>query len=317
VIDDPALMQGAIDLVTARDVGSLDAIFGQPSTILSSLIRAVIRAPEGKTLVAADYASIESIVLAWLAGCSRLLDVFRTGRDVYKDFATALYRIEYADVTKAQRKFAKPATLGCGYMLGAKGLVAYAETMGVPMTLEQAKQCVDTFRASYFEIPILWNALDEAARACIRTGETTVAGKIRFEWSRPFLRMVLPSGRAISYLRPRIVTRETDWGPKSTVAYDGKDATGAWGPVYTHPGKFAEQSTQALARDLLAGGLDQAEAAGVPVILHVHDEIVGEVDATDTGALDRLQAALAAPPAWAPDMPLKTAGFASTFYRKD
>lgn len=607
VIDDPALMQGAIDLVKARDVGSLDAIFGQPSTILSSLIRAVIRAPEGKTLVAADYASIESIVLAWLAGCSRLLDVFRTGRDVYKDFATALYRIEYADVTKAQRKFAKPATLGCGYMLGAKGLVAYAEAMGVPMTLEQAKQCVDTFRASYFEIPILWNALDEAARACIRTGETTVAGKIRFEWSRPFLRMVLPSGRAISYLRPRIVTRETDWGPKSTVAYDGKDATGAWGAVFTHPGKFCiaagtrvitargvvpiecvlpndavwdgvewvptagavcngvrsvivahgvemtpdhfvltvegwrnasestrlsrascrlpngvdlrrpraegggvghplrlrhredhrgervvevgeagrpavlrlrtrphgqsetsdardveasslrglvvdaramraalasrvgalrrawhiglralanelrdvlarygaivsrgvdarqsgqqrgiqrgelsvggpadsgaqpagespdrltgglggdrrafvdavlpvqpgatprpvfdlvdcgprhrfvvldsndeplivhncEQSTQALARDLLAGGIEAAEAADVPVILHVHDEIAGEVDAADTTALPRLQAALATPPSWAPDMPLKTAGFVSPFYRKD
>jgi DNA polymerase len=310
-------MPGAIDLVKRRDVESLDAIFGQPSGVLSSLIRAVIRAPEGKILVAADYASIESIVLAWVADCERLLDVFRSGLDVYKDFATALYRIDYADIDKAQRKFAKPATLGCGYLLGAKGLVAYAEAMGVPMTEPEAKRCVDTFRETYHEIPALWRRLDEAARACIATGKPTSAGKIGFEWDRPFLRMSLPSGRAISYLRPSIITQDTVWGPRKTIAYQGKDRTGAWGTVYTHPGKLTENAVQALARDLLAGGLEQAEAAGVPVILHVHDEIVGEVYATDTGALARLQRALAAPPAWAPDMPLKSAGFSSPFYRKD
>jgi DNA polymerase bacteriophage-type len=315
---EPALMPGAIDLVTRRDVESLDAIFGQPSGVLSSLIRATIRAPEGKMLVAADYASIESIVLAWVADCERLLDVFRSGRDVYRDFATALYRIEYDAVTKAQRKFSKPATLGCGYLLGARGLVAYADAMGVPMSEPEAKRCVATFRDTYHEIPALWQRLDEAARECIATGKPTSAGKIAFEWSRPFLRMILPSGRAISYLRPSIIKVENEWGPpRSTIAYQGKDRTGAWGLVYTHPGKLTENAVQALARDLLAGGLEQSEAAGVPVILHVHDEIVGEVDAGDTGALARLQSALAAPPAWAPDMPLKTSGFASAFYRKD
>jgi DNA polymerase len=314
---EPDVMPGAIELVKARDVSSIDAIFGDPSTVLSSLIRASIRAPEGRVLVAADYASIESIVLAWLAGCARLLDVFRGGLDVYKDFATELYGIPYAEVTKAQRKFAKPPTLGCGYMLGGPGLVAYADAMGVPMELPQAKQAVGVFRDTYHEIPALWDALDVAARACIRTSEPQRAGRVTFDYVRPFLRMHLPSGRAISYLRPRIETRETEWGPRATITYQGKDRTGAWGKVYTHPGKLTENAVQALARDLLVHGIERAEDAGLRVILHVHDEVIVEADEDDADALPRLQSALAAPPAWALDMPLKTAGFVSRFYRKD
>jgi DNA polymerase len=135
---------------------------------LSSCIRPVIRAEEGKKLVVADLSAIENRVLMWLSGCDEGLKIYADGLDPYKDFAVRMYRVEYANVSKAQRQICKPAVLGCGYGLGPgqervlnggqivfTGLRKYAESMGITLSLDDAREMVQTFRRSFYEVRII------------------------------------------------------------------------------------------------------------------------------------------------------------------
>jgi DNA polymerase len=120
--------------VKIGDYDLLATIYESVSDVLVSCVRTAIAAPPGKALVVADYASIETVMIAWAAECPSLLDVFCSGRDAYKDMAARLFKIPYDRVSKDQRNYAKPIVLGCGYMLGAKGMIAYAKGYGVEMS---------------------------------------------------------------------------------------------------------------------------------------------------------------------------------------
>ena len=121
-----------------------------------------------------------------------MLHTFATDRDIYKDFGTELFQIGYEELTKEQRNYSKPPTLGCGYGLGAKGLVAYADGMGQTMDLNQAQEAVDVFRDVYWEVPRLWRELEAATFQLVedRRGKIKV-GRLVFEYDKPFLFMVL------------------------------------------------------------------------------------------------------------------------------
>lgn len=311
-------LESAIELVKTRDEALVRMVYSNTADMLSRLIRPSVCAPPGRVLVAVDYASIESVMLAWAARAKPLLRLYRDGRDPYKDFASKRFGVRYDDVTKAQRKWAKPAVLGCGYMLGANGLVAYADGFGTKLSEDEAREAVATYRESYPEIPELWFDLDRAMRAAMN-GHTYRVGAIVFEPSGPFVRMVLPSGRALHYLSPRIEERKTPWGAvKPQITYRGREHGNQMGRIATHPGKIAENLVQALARDLLADGLLTAQAAGLDVIGHVHDEIVVECDeAAADATLATLIHIMSQPPKWCADAPIKGTGWAGRRYRKD
>ena len=111
----------------------------------------------------ADYSSIENRVLAWLAQCPGMLQVFQKGLDPYKSFAALMYKIAYEEVTKAQRNFCKSPVLGCGFGMGWNRLIAYAAAMGQKITEDQAKELVYAWREAYPEVPAYWKALGNAA----------------------------------------------------------------------------------------------------------------------------------------------------------
>ncbi|WP_295450900.1 DNA polymerase [uncultured Thiodictyon sp.] len=312
-----------IDVATARsvvregDVALLDVLYLDTSKVLSSLVRSAIAAPPGKKLVVADLASIETVMVAWEADSEYLLALLREGRDPYKDFASRLFGVPYAAVTKTQRNLAKPAVLGGVYGLGAVGLQKYATGFGLVIGDEEAKKHVQVFRDAYADIPILWERLTRAAFSAVRTpGTPYPAGRCCYQASRGYLWCKLPSGRCIGYREPRVQVDETQWGPREQLSYLEREGQNM--RVATFHGRLLENNTQAIARDILAAGLVRAEAdPGLEVIGHVHDEILCLANEHDHTALARLITHMTTLPPWADGVPLGASGWEGPYYRKD
>jgi DNA polymerase len=277
---------------------------------LGSLIRSAVKASDGKRLVVADLASIESRVLGWLAGCRALNAVFRDGRDPYKDFGSKWLNKAEADLTKAERNVCKPPALGCGYGLGPVGLVKYADSMGVPMTEHQAQSAVNAFRGGYPEIPGLWRRLGAAFNYATVIGEPSMVGPVTFERNGPFVTVRLPSGRRLWYHEPQV--------EEGQASYMGQDQyTGQWTRINTWGGKLTENLVQAIARDVLLEGLLAAERAGLTIVGHVHDEIICEEDVGNADdALRGLVDCMVRPIEWAPGLLLGAEGYVAERYRK-
>lgn len=311
----PEALDTARAALKLGDHAFVAASYGSVSDVLVSCVRTAIAAPEGKQLVVADYASIETVMLAWAAQCEALLSVFRQGRDAYKDMASRLFKVPYGSVSKAQRTYAKPIVLGCGYMLGARGMIDYAAGYGVRMSEHEAAAAVAAYREGYPEIVQFWRLLEAAARRAIEhPGKVFKAHRFRFKREGAFLLLALCSGRKLAYYQPAI-NLEGRFGPEIT--YMGRDYGSRWERIATHAGKLCENLIQAIARDLLLEGLFHAEATpGLEVVGHVHDEILALADAQDDAALDRLTHAMGQMPAWAADAPVHAEGWSGSFYCK-
>ncbi len=332
----------ATDLVEHSWAWAIEQMHDTPIDLLSSCVRSVVQAPKGWEFQDADLNAIENRVLGWVAYCDKILSVFRNGQCPYVSFATYMFHqpyevlfAEYKEGDKEKRTIAKPAVLGAGYMLSGgqekenqktgeierTGLWGYADSMGIAMTQQQANDSVVVFRETFVEVVDLWWALDRAARAVITTGQPQVVGRVRFDKSGPFMRITLPSGRSLHYLRPKLIQKRTPWGKlRMQVSYEGKDqVTGKWTRITTHPGKITENIVQAIARDLLAHGIQKAhDDHGLRIVLHVHDQIVTMAGATQSNeTLDILNACLEDQPWWANDLPLASDGFTDVIFRKD
>lgn len=332
-----AVMSFCTDAIRRDDYEAVQLLRAEPLDALAGLVRSSVRPKKGKKLIVCDLSSIESVVIGWVSGCERLLNVFREGRDAYKDFATELFGVPYAEVTSDQRKKAKPATLGAGYRLGGgdirdgkkTGMWGYAENMKVEMIRKEAHRAVATFRRVYKEIPQTWYALEDAIMRTIRRHETTKVGPVSFSYAKPYLVCHLPSDRNIYYLKPRISkvwfnfkdkeTGEDKRVLKDQISYMGKQQNGnGWRRIQSHGGKFIENIVQAIARDILREGLMAAAEFGFTIIGHVHDEIICEERIGSTRyTLDNLRKCMIRAIEWATGMPLGAAGFESLFYRKD
>lgn len=315
----PEGIPAVVGAVKSANPTLLHMITGKPvSDALGGAIRHVIQAPPGKTLVVNDLTSIESVVLGWIAMCPSIDETFRAGRDSYRMFAMNYFGIEYDQVTKQQRSFAKPPVLGCGFMLGWKGLIAYSTGYGVDMTEEQARNAVATFRGMYPEIPAFWKWIYDAAKYVITTGQPISGYRLHLERDSDFLRIWLPSGRALSYFRPEVKKKAAPWAEvtltliaqqqgwsahedlmKATgsslleleqmgyvivnkyldnVCYMGQNDKNQWTRIYAHAGLFTENIVQSIAMDILFNGITNADAAGLSPVLQVHDEIGCEED---------------------------------------
>ncbi len=311
-----------VSAIKCEDPGFLSMLYPMPvSEVLGGAIRHVIHAKPGHTLAVADLSSIESVVLGWVADCDLIDSTFRQGRDSYKVFASNYYQIKYDQVTKAQRSFSKPPVLGCGYMLGWRGLIAYAEGYGVKMEEDEARRAVETFRDMYPQIPLFWRWIDNSVKFVCMTGQPMSTGKLHIERDSDFLRIKLPSGRYLSYFKPEIQMRPAPWNPEEEIenfTFMGMDDRNQWCRLSAHAGLLTENIVQSIAGDILWQGLTNAKQAGLDIILHVHDEIGCEVpDQTAEQSLETLKQCLTKPLPWAPDMWLGASGYISKRFTKD
>ena len=313
----------AVELALVRgDYEAMRARFGDKTMeACSSIVRNAIKAPEGYVYVDADLSSIENRVSAWMANQIDKLELFRLGLDEYKTFAsTSLYYVPYEEVTKDQRQVSKSAVLGCMFGQGAKGLVAYAESMGVILTLEQAEDAVNAYRLAYGRVKNCWYQMGQAALDCIKNpGQPFKAGRVTMKVANNVLWMQLPSGRLICWQAPDIRKELTPWGKPADVVYvtNQNTFTRKWGRNKLIGSSIFQSSVQGAARDFLAESALALDAEGIAVVNLIHDEnltlsLVEDAKYTE----ERLMTVLTTPPKWAPDFPLAAESWVDTRYRK-
>ena len=288
---------------------------------MASIVRNAIKAPEGYTYVDADLSSIENRVASWIAGQNDKVELFRQGLDEYKTFAsTSLYHIGYEEVTGAQRQVSKSAVLGCMFGQGAKGLVAYAESMGVVLSLEQAEQAVNAYRLAYAKVKNCWYAMGQAAIDAIRNpGVAHKAGKVNLKVAKSALWMQLPSGRLICWQNPEIRQEYTPWGKLADVIYvtSQNTFTRKWGRNKLIGSSIFQSSVQGTARDFLSESALTLNGEGVLVVNLVHDEILSLAKIEEAKYVEeRMMTVMTTAPKWAGDFPLAAESWIDVRYRK-
>ena len=318
---DENIQQAVTLALVYGDHDLMKVTFGdQTMDACSSIVRNAIKAPEGYTFVDADLSSIENRVSAWMAGQTDKLELFRQGLDEYKTFGTVLYNVTYEEITKDMRQVSKSAVLGCMFGQGAKGLVAYAEGMGVTLTLEQAEQIVNAYRNAYAKVKNCWYAMGQAAVDAIQNpGQTFKAGKVAMKVARNALWMQLPSGRLICWQRPEVVQEYTPWGKLADMVYvvSQNTFTRKWGRNKLIGSSIFQSSVQGTARDFLAEPARRLDEEGVDVINLIHDEILALCPSDDAQRVEKLMMTqMTTPPSWAPGFPLAAESWIDVRYRK-
>jgi DNA polymerase len=314
----PTLQDEAIELAIPRVF-----VEGKGSMAeLSSLVRSAIKAPNGKTFVDVDFSSIENRVGVWLAGQTDKVELFRKGLDEYKVFASEnLYHVDYDKVTKDQRQISKSAVLGAMFGQGAKGLVKYAEGMGVKLSELQAKEAVDKYRTSYSKVKALWNQCEEATIEAINNPNTAfkAGNKIVMKCAKNALWVQLPSGRLICWQRPKLELLMTPWGTtkEGITVHSQNTYTRGWSRNQLIGSSIFQSVVQGTARDFLANSMFNLENAGYELVNSVHDEVLLLVDEQNgETALSEVENIMTTPPSWASDFPLAAEGWCGKRYRK-
>jgi DNA polymerase bacteriophage-type len=310
--------------IKAIKTKNLDIIkFLYPSVMdaISSCVRGALVAGPGKDLLCVDFASIEARGLAWLAEETEALKEFRTGEDSYVKMAEAIF--DTRTISKDQRFVGKTAVLGCGYGMGWKVFQASCASMGQEVSEELARKAVDAFRKKNAAIKKLWRDVEIAAKSTISTGNSTFVNNkknVEFKMLKDFLYCELPSGRRLAYHLPQIRRVEKFDNMVDEISFMGVSMgnkytrQGVWG------GTLVENIIQAICRDLLANAMLRVEAADYPVVLHVHDEIVSEVNKDGPMyhqlKLDKFIEIITQVPKWATGFPIAAEGWRGKRYKK-
>jgi len=314
----PTISDEEIELAIPRVFSAATGTMGE----LSSLVRSAIKAPDGKTFVDVDFSSIENRVGVYLAGQNDKVELFRKGLDEYKVFASeSLYRVPYDQVTKDMRQVSKSAVLGAMFGQGAKGLVKYAEGMGVTLSEGQAKNAVDSYRTSYVRVKELWAKCEGAAiQAVENPGNPFRAGdRLVLKVAKNALWMQLPSGRLICWQRPQLDLLTTPWGQQKVgvTVHSQNTYTRQWSRNALIGSSIFQSAVQGTARDCLAVAMINLEKAGYEVINSIHDEVLLLVEEQNgESALEDVLKIMTVPPTWAPDFPLAAEGWVSKRYKK-
>jgi DNA polymerase len=331
-----------LELIARRDLEAL-RLFAPPMDVLVTAIRPLLVAPRGKKLVVADYAAIEARVLPWLAGQNNLVEAFRTGTDAYKALASKIYHKPVPQVTKAERDVAKQAVLGLGFQMGHRKFVVACWQKGrIRITEDFSKEVVTVYRTDNDKIVDFWANLHYHAMAAVRREPPPARFRerwfpseserrmhdwgelpVQFHRDENWLYCTLPSGRTLKYAKPKIVAKEMPWLGKDgnpavqdTIQIMGVNSvTKKWERQYPYGGFWAENVTQATARDLLAGAMMRVEDAGYDVVLTVHDEVVSEVP-EDFGSAKEFERLMCVLPPWAAGCPVAAEAWEGPRYRK-
>ena len=311
-------------LVKDRKADALRFVYGSVPDTLSQLIRTAFVAAEGNVLIDADFSAIEARVISWLAGEEWRLEVFRSHGKIYEASASQMFGVPIERIKKGNPEYAlrakgKVAELALGYQ-GSAGALINMGALDMGLTEDELPDIVERWREANSKIRDLWYAMDAAVIQCggtARVRNVVFAREYDVVQGVSCMTITLPSGRKLYYINPSLGTNQ--WG-RPSIAYTGMDQkTKKWKSIETYGGKLVENCVQAIARDCLAGALDRLEAAGLPVVFHVHDEVVIDIAPFDTpeNMLHLVERIMSEPVAWAPGLPLNADGWVGAFFTKD
>ena len=302
----------ARSLVKNRDYGTMEILYESPSDILSQLIRTAFIAKEGTRFIISDFSAIEARVLAWLAGEQWVLDAFKNGEDIYCRTASRMFGIpvEKHGVNGHLRQKGKIATLACGYQ-GALGALKAMGGIEMGLSEDELQSIVNSWREANPNIVRLWWDIDSVVKRVVKTRSKEEYKNLVISYEKGILFIELPSKRRLAYPKTKIGMNR--FGGESVV-YEGIVLGNKWDKIESYGGKFVENIVQAIARDILAEAMMRLEKKGFNIVMHIHDEVVIESDASSIEEINEIMSLV---PSWAPGLILDADGFESEFYKKD
>ena len=278
---------------------------------LSQLIRTAFVAPEGKKFIVADFSAIEARVIAWMAGETWRQQVFADGKDIYCASASQMFGVpvEKHGINGHLRQKGKIAELALGYG-GAVGALKAMGALDMGLSEEELPPLVQAWRNANPNIVNLWWAVDSAVTEAVQRRTSAKTHGIRFTYRSGMLLITLPSGRNLTYIKPKIGTNSFG---SPCVTYEGIGGTKKWERLESYGPKFVENIVQATARDILCYAMKTLRHTDI--VMHIHDEIVIEAD--PQMSLQAVCGQMGKTPPWAPGLLLRADGYETQFYRKD
>ena len=258
----------------------------------------------------ADFSAIEARVIAWFAGEQWRTKVFEEGGDIYCASASQMFKVpvEKHGVNGHLRQKGKIAELALGYG-GSVGALKSMGALDNGLTEDELQPLVDAWRQSNPHIVSFWWDIDRAVKKAIKERMPQTVYGIKIFCQSGMLFITLPSGRNLSYVKPRI--GENRFGGES-VTYEGIGGTKKWERLESYGPKFVENIVQATSRDLLMNAIKTLRCCSI--VAHIHDEIIIEAD--PSMSLDVLCEQMARTPPWAKGLLLRADGYVCDFYKK-
>lgn len=296
--------------------------YGSPTEVISSALRGFIVPSAGYDFIGIDFSQVESRVTAWISNETAKLQIFRDGKDPYLYSASGIYLKPEEEITSDERGVGKVADLALGFG-GADGAFSMmAKGYGVKVPEEQVKAIVKAWRQANPNIVQTWYNLQNTAIQVVQQNSSVwfpanpPLNNIAYKKSGSFLLCRLPSGREIVYPYPRLEWRNVKGKDRLCLFTKGVDSTTKkWGESQAWYGKLFENVVQGIARDLLVHAIIELEKSGYPVVLHVHDEILIEVE-EGISSVDSVKIICEDTPEWSKGLPFAVKGWRGKRYKK-
>lgn len=306
-------LEQARSLVRAGQFDALELLYDSTPVVLSELIRTAFVPKGGCKFIVADFSAIEARVIAWLAGESWRNDVFATHGKIYEASAAQMFRVPIEEITKGSplRQKGKIAELALGYG-GSAGALKAMGALDMGLTEEELKPLVSAWRNANPNIVRLWWDVDSSVKTAVKEKTRTETHSIQFEYCSGMLLIRLPSGRQLTYVKPRMGVNS--FGSES-VTYEGVGSTKKWERIDSYGPKFVENIVQAIARDILCYAMRFLDQSGHKIVMHIHDEAV--IEAPVETSVQGVCSIMGETPPWAKGLLLRADGYECDFYKKD
>ena len=307
-------LEEARELVKMGCFDMVESIYSNTPDILSQLIRTMLIPKPGHVFIVADFSAIEARVLAWLAGEQWRLDAFQRGEDIYCASASQMFGVPVVKhgINGDLRQKGKVAELACGYG-GSSGALIAMGALEMGLKEDELPDLIQDWRTANPHIVQFWWDVEKAATDTLKDHKDRTVGRIGFQFSANTLWIVLPSGRRLAYIKPRL--QPNRFG-RMALTYEGLGQSNKWVRMETYSGKLVENITQATARDLLAEAMWRMEQAGLAIVGHVHDEVILEVR-ENSATVDDICTVMNQNPVWADGLPLASDGYSGVYYFKN
>lgn len=301
----------ARSIVKSGDYDTLQLLYDDIPDTLSQLIRTAFVPRPGYKFIVSDFSAIEARVLAYLAGETWRSKVFAEGKDIYCASASQMFGVpvEKHGINSHLRQKGKIAELALGYG-GSVGALKSMGALEIGLTEEELQPLVNSWRNSNPMITAFWWDIDHAVKTTITQRIQTEVRGIRFFYKSGMLFIKLPSGRLLSYVKPRI--GENQYGGES-VTYEGVGSTKKWERIESYGPKFVENIVQAVSRDILCYAMKILRHCFI--VGHVHDELI--IECSPDVDLNVICKQMGRSPDWMPDILLRADGYETSFYKKD
>ena len=304
-------LEQARQYVLDGDYEMLELLYDSVPTVLSELIRTAFIPRLGYKFIVSDFSAIEARVLAHLAGETWRSRVFAEGKDIYCASASQMFGVpvEKHGINSHLRQKGKIAELALGYG-GSIGALKSMGALDMGLSEEELQPLVNSWRTSNPMITAFWWDVDRAVKTAITQRIPTEVRSIRFFYKSGMLFIQLPSGRRLSYVKPRIGINQ--FGGES-VTYEGVGTTKKWERIESYGPKFVENIVQAISRDILCNAMKTLRHCFI--VGHVHDELI--IECSPGVNLKAACEQMGQSPDWMPDILLRADGYETQWYRKD